>query len=61
MSKVKALISGFVGFNGVPVLLAEGGEWDAEDPRVLARPDLFTEPPAKPKRQERPSRGGGDG
>jgi hypothetical protein len=46
MSKVKAKVGGFVGHEGVPVLLVEGEERDADDALVQARPDLFTEPPA---------------
>lgn len=32
---------GFVGHDGVPVLLAEHDEYDADHPLVKARPDLF--------------------
>lgn len=50
MSKVKATYGGFVGFQGVPVLLHEGEEYDADHPLVAARPELFSEPVAAPKR-----------
>jgi len=62
MSKVRALISGFVGLNGVPIPVHEGDEWDADDALVQARPDLFSEPvePEKPARRAvaREPRGG---
>lgn len=48
MSKVKAKVGGFVGHEGVPVLLVEGEQRDENDPLVKARPDLFTEPPKRP-------------
>jgi hypothetical protein len=51
MSTVKATYDGFVGLNGVPVLLHDGDEYDSEHPLVQAQPDKFTEPrraPAKP-------------
>lgn len=50
MSKVKATYGGFVGFEGVPVLLHEGEEYDAGHPLVAARPELFSEPVSAPKR-----------
>lgn len=50
MSKVNAKVSGFVGLNGVPVLLTSGDEYDDQHPLVLARPDLFTEPRRAPGR-----------
>lgn len=53
MSTVKSLINGFVGLDGVPVLLHEGEERDAEDALVLARPDLFSEPATEPQRTAR--------
>lgn len=49
MSKVQSTYHGFVGHEGVPVLLHEGDEYDADHPLVSAQPNLFTEPPA-PKR-----------
>lgn len=51
MSTVKAIIDGFVGFSGVPILLHDGDEYDAEHPLVQAHPEMFTEPrraPVKP-------------
>jgi hypothetical protein len=48
MSKVRAKVGGFVGHEGIPVLLVEGEERDSEDSLVQARPDLFTEPPRRP-------------
>jgi len=48
MSKVTAVYNGFVGHEGVPVLLHEGDEWDADDALVQAQPALFTEPPKRP-------------
>lgn len=50
MSKVKARIDGFVGFDGVPVLLAAGDEWDADAPLVRTHPELFTQPDPELKR-----------
>ena len=50
MSKVKANMDGFVGLDGVPVLLHAGEEYDAEHALVQARPDLFDEVPEAPKR-----------
>jgi len=44
--RVRALVSGFVGVGGVPVLLAEGEERAVDEQVVLAHPHLFTEPPA---------------
>lgn len=49
MSKVQATYSGFVGHEGVPVLLHDGDEYDSDHSLVQARPELFTDPPA-PKR-----------
>lgn len=46
MSKVTATYSGFVGHEGVPVLLHDGDEYDSDHSLVQARPELFTEPPA---------------
>lgn len=58
MSNVRAVYEGFVGHEGVPVLLHEGDEYDADHPLVVARPELFTDPPArrvlsKPKAEAR--------
>lgn len=50
MSKVYATYSGFVGFDGVPVLLADGAEYDDTHPLVQAHPELFTEPRRSPGR-----------
>ena len=51
MSKVKVNGNhGFVGVDGVPVLLSEHDEYDADHPLVRARPDLFDEVPEPPKR-----------
>ncbi len=50
MSKVNAKIDGFVGVDGVPVLLAVGDEYDDSHPLVAAHPDLFTEPKRSPGR-----------
>jgi hypothetical protein len=50
MSTVKALIDGFVGLNGVPVLLAVGDEYDSEHPMVQTHPHMFTEPKRAPGR-----------
>jgi len=47
MSTVKAIYSGFVGHEGVPVLLNDGDDYDVEHPLVQARPELFTEPPTR--------------
>ena len=41
---------GFVGHEGVPVLLAEHDEYDADHPLVKARPDLFDQAAESPKR-----------
>lgn len=49
MSKVRSIYDGFAGFNGVPVPLAVGDEYDSNDPLVLARPELFSEPPQAKK------------
>ena len=58
MSTVKATYDGFVGLNGVPVLLNEGDEYDSEHPLVQQHPDMFTEPPtrrqAKQQQQQTP-------
>ena len=48
--KVQATYSGFVGVDGVPVLLGVGDEYDDSHPLVQARPDLFTEPRRSPGR-----------
>lgn len=53
MSTVKATYDGFVGHDGVPVLLVDGAEYDADHPLVQARPDLFTEPRRAPARAAR--------
>ena len=46
MSDVFPLIDGWAGFGDLgEKLLTTGQAWDSEDPRVRARPDLFTEPP----------------
>lgn len=50
MSTVKALIDGFVGLNGVPVLLAVGDEYDTEHPMVQQHSHMFTEPRRSPGR-----------
>lgn len=50
MSKVNAIYSGFVGLNGVPVLLGEGDEYDDSHPMVQAHPQHFTEPRRSPGR-----------
>lgn len=50
MSMVKSLIDGFVGLNGVPVLLAVGDEYDSEHPLVQNHPQMFTEPRRAPGR-----------
>lgn len=50
MSTVKALIDGFVGLDGVPVLLAVGDEYDSEHPMVQQHPHMFTEPKRAPGR-----------
>lgn len=47
MSKVQATYSGFVGLDGVPVLLTEGAEYDEGHPMVQAHPQMFTEPPTR--------------
>lgn len=54
MSKVNATFGGFVGHEGVPVLLAVGDEYEADHPLVMARPELFTKPPEpkQPKQAE---------
>lgn len=36
--------------NGLLVRLTEGDAWDADDPFVLARPDLFSERPIRVRR-----------
>lgn len=48
--KVQSKYSGFVGVDGVPVLVHEGEDYDSEHPLVQARPDLFTEPKRAPGR-----------
>jgi hypothetical protein len=50
VSKVYAIYSGFVGLDGVPVLLTDGAEYDDSHPLVQARPELFTEPRRSPGR-----------
>lgn len=50
MSKVNATYGGFVGLNGVPVLLADGDEYDENHPLVQAHPHMFTEPRRSPGR-----------
>lgn len=50
MSMVKSLIDGFVGLDGVPVLLAVGDEYDTEHPLVQQHPYMFTEPKRAPGR-----------
>lgn len=52
MSKVKATYDGFVGHEGVPVLLHDGDEYDSGHPLVAARPELFTSPPPVPVKPE---------
>jgi len=49
MSTVKATFNGFVGHEGVPVLLHDGDEYEADHPLVEARPELFTEPEPEPE------------
>ena len=44
--KVRSVFDGFVGFGGGQVLLRGGVEYEVGHPLVVARPDLFTEPPA---------------
>lgn len=44
MSKVFSVYAGFVGHDGVPTLLSEGDEYEADHSLVLAHPELFTEP-----------------
>lgn len=41
---------GFIGIGGVPVLLAEGDEYDGDHDLVKARPELFDEVVEVPKR-----------
>lgn len=50
MSKVFSKVDGFVGVDGVPVLLAVGDEYDASHPLAQARPEMFTEPKRAPGR-----------
>lgn len=50
MSKVNATYSGFVGLNGMPVLLHEGDDYDDTHPMVQAHPEHFTEPRRGPGR-----------
>lgn len=53
MSKVNALITGWVGYgDGGSMLLEAGQEFDETDPIVQERPDVFTEP-------EKPAKGRG--
>lgn len=44
---------GFIGVGGVPVLLAEGDEYDGDHDLVKARPELFDEVP-EPAPKQRP-------
>jgi len=44
--KVRSTFDGFVGHAGGEVLLRGGDEYEVDHPLVVARPDLFTEPPA---------------
>ncbi len=44
MSKVRANLTGFVGFNGQSVWLQEDDEHDASEPIVKAHPEFFTAP-----------------
>lgn len=49
MSQVFPLIDGFVGYgDGLEAQLQTDVAWDVEHPLVVARPELFTEPPAPP-------------
>lgn len=50
MSTVRATYSGFVGLNGMPVLLNDGDEYDENHPMVQAHPQHFTEPRRGPGR-----------
>lgn len=53
MSKGKVTVNGnhgFVGHEGVPVLLVEHDEYDVDHPLVQARPDLFDQVAPEPKR-----------
>jgi hypothetical protein len=50
MSKVTATYDGYVGVEGVPVLVTSGDEYDSEHPLVQNRPELFTEPRRAPGR-----------
>lgn len=50
MSKVNAIYSGFVGLDGMPVMLHEGEEYDEMHPLVQAQPQHFTEPRRSPGR-----------
>lgn len=49
-SKVTATYTGWVGLNGMPVLLSEGAEYDDDHPLVQAMPQHFTEPRRAPGR-----------
>lgn len=42
--KVTAIYSGFVGHEGVPILVTAGQEYDEAHPLVRAQPQHFTEP-----------------
>jgi hypothetical protein len=48
MSKVTAIIDGFVGHDGTSVPLQSGDEYDSAHPLVQAHPELFTEPEPEP-------------
>lgn len=39
-----------IGFNGATVYLREGDAWQADDPLVKARPELFAEEPREARR-----------
>lgn len=66
MSKVRANKTyGFVGFGGMPIMVREHDEWDAEDPFVAANPTFFDavpEPaPKRPILSRKPAKGEGAG
>jgi hypothetical protein len=50
VSKVTAVIDGWVNATGVPVLLEVGDEYEDSHPLVQSRPELFTEPRRGPGR-----------
>ncbi len=56
MSKVRANMSGFVGFNGQSVWLQDGDEHDTTEPIVKAHPEFFVapakDPDVQPKRRQ---------